>query len=63
MMEVKLTGRKALITGGSKGLGLAIARTFVDAGADVAEAFYDAEMREHAAGGEHLGAQLRRGRK
>src|ERR1700751_4229937 len=35
-MELKLTGRKALITGGSKGLGLAIARTFAEAGADVA---------------------------
>jgi 3-oxoacyl-[acyl-carrier protein] reductase len=35
-MEIKLTGRKALITGGSKGLGLAIARIFAEAGADVA---------------------------
>jgi NAD(P)-dependent dehydrogenase (short-subunit alcohol dehydrogenase family) len=35
-MEIKLTGRKALITGGSKGLGLAITRTFAEAGADVA---------------------------
>jgi len=35
-MEIKLTGRKALVTGGSKGLGLAIARTFAEAGADVA---------------------------
>ena len=35
-MDIKLTGRKALITGGSKGLGLAIARTFAEAGADVA---------------------------
>jgi NAD(P)-dependent dehydrogenase (short-subunit alcohol dehydrogenase family) len=35
-MDIKLTGRKALITGGSKGLGLAIARTFAAAGADVA---------------------------
>jgi 3-oxoacyl-[acyl-carrier protein] reductase len=35
-MELKLTGRKALVTGGSKGLGFAIARTFAEAGADVA---------------------------
>jgi 3-oxoacyl-[acyl-carrier protein] reductase len=35
-MEIKLTGKKALITGGSKGLGLAIAATFAEAGADVA---------------------------
>ena len=35
-MEIRLTGRKALVTGGSKGLGLAIARTFAEAGADVA---------------------------
>jgi NAD(P)-dependent dehydrogenase (short-subunit alcohol dehydrogenase family) len=35
-MDIKLTGRKALITGGSKGIGLAIACTFAEAGADVA---------------------------
>jgi 3-oxoacyl-[acyl-carrier protein] reductase len=31
-MDLKLTGRKALVTGGSKGLGLAIARTFAPQG-------------------------------
>jgi 3-oxoacyl-[acyl-carrier protein] reductase len=35
-MEISLAGRCALITGGSKGLGLAMARAFADAGARVA---------------------------
>ena len=35
-MEIRLDGRKALITGGSKGLGLAMATTFAESGADVA---------------------------
>jgi 3-oxoacyl-[acyl-carrier protein] reductase len=35
-MEIRLDGRTALITGGSKGLGLAMATTFAQAGADVA---------------------------
>jgi 3-oxoacyl-[acyl-carrier protein] reductase len=35
-MEIRLDGRTALITGGSKGLGLAIATKFAAAGADVA---------------------------
>src|SRR5471030_3092206 len=35
-MELRLDGRSALITGGSKGLGLAMAVKFAAAGADVA---------------------------
>lgn len=35
-MEISLKGRSAVITGGSKGLGLAMAKRFAQAGADVA---------------------------
>jgi NAD(P)-dependent dehydrogenase (short-subunit alcohol dehydrogenase family) len=35
-MDISLQGRSALITGGSKGLGLAMARLFASSGADVA---------------------------
>jgi 3-oxoacyl-[acyl-carrier protein] reductase len=35
-MNIDLTGRRALIAGGSRGIGLAIARAFAAAGADVA---------------------------
>ena len=35
-MEVRLDGRTAIITGGSKGLGLAMAERFASSGADVA---------------------------
>src|SRR6185369_2037731 len=34
-MEVSLQGRSAIVTGGSKGLGLAIARQFIASGANV----------------------------
>src|SRR6185436_8825602 len=35
-MEVRLDGRSAIVTGGSKGLGLAIAEEYFASGADVA---------------------------
>jgi 3-oxoacyl-[acyl-carrier protein] reductase len=35
-MKIDLTGRKALIAGGSRGIGFAIAQCFAEAGADVA---------------------------
>lgn len=35
-MNINLTGRRALITGGSRGIGLAIAQAYAQAGADVA---------------------------
>lgn len=35
-MDISLSGRKAIVTGGSKGIGFAIATRFVEAGADVA---------------------------
>jgi len=47
-MTRSLAGRAALITGASQGLGLAIARTFVRAGADVFLCARDAEKLEEA---------------
>ena len=34
-MEIRLDGRSAIVTGGSKGLGLAIARQLVEAQAEL----------------------------
>jgi gluconate 5-dehydrogenase len=46
-----LGGTRALVTGGTSGLGLAMARALVDAGARVAITSRDAERAGHAAGG------------
>ena len=35
-MEISLSGRSAIVTGGSKGIGLAVATRFAESGADVA---------------------------
>jgi NAD(P)-dependent dehydrogenase (short-subunit alcohol dehydrogenase family) len=47
-MELGLEGRRALITGASRGIGLAIAQTFADQGADVAICARGAETLESA---------------
>ena len=47
-MEVRLDGRSAIITGGSKGLGLAMAREFAGSGADVAILARDAASMAEA---------------
>lgn len=48
-MDLSLTGRRAVITGGSKGIGLAIARELVAEGADVAICARHADEVEQAA--------------
>jgi len=47
-MDIRLDGRSAIITGGSKGLGLAMARAFGEAGADVAILARNPETLEEA---------------
>lgn len=47
-MQYSLKGRTALITGASQGLGLAVARAFVDAGADVLICARDGALLERA---------------
>src|SRR3984893_15731160 len=49
-MEVRLDGKSAIVTGGSKGLGLAIAREFAASGADVAILARDAAALADAKG-------------
>jgi len=54
MTPIDLSGRVAFVTGGTRGIGLAIARTLLDAGARVAVAGRDADRARSAA--ERLGA-------
>jgi NAD(P)-dependent dehydrogenase (short-subunit alcohol dehydrogenase family) len=50
-MELELTGKTALVTGGSRGIGLAIARRFVQAGANVMVSSRKADDLAEAAAG------------
>src|SRR5512144_1943634 len=47
-MEIRLDGRNALITGGSRGLGLAMATRFAESGANVAILARRADVLEAA---------------
>ena len=58
-MDLRLDGKTALVTGGSRGIGLAIARRFVEAGAQVMLSSRKAEsLAEASAGLEGLGGDV-----
>jgi NAD(P)-dependent dehydrogenase (short-subunit alcohol dehydrogenase family) len=48
-MDLQLTGRRAIVTGGSRGIGLEVARSLAAEGVDVALAARDAEAMGRAA--------------
>lgn len=61
-MNIALNGRRALVAGGSRGIGLAIARAFAEAGADVAicarqQASLDAAAASLAGTGRRISAR------
>jgi 3-oxoacyl-[acyl-carrier protein] reductase len=58
-MQISLTGRAALVTGGSKGIGFAIASRFASSGADVAIVARGREALDQASSSIGAGAQSR----
>src|SRR5271170_402906 len=58
-MDIRLDGRTAIVTGGSKGLGLAMATRFAQSGAEVAILARGAEALAEAETGIRAKAQTR----
>jgi 3-oxoacyl-[acyl-carrier protein] reductase len=58
-MEISLSGRAAIVTGGSKGIGLAVATRFAASGADVAIVARTAEALKEAVAAIETSAQAR----
>src|SRR5260370_32776347 len=58
-MQISLTGRAALVTGGSKGIGFAIASRFASSGADVAIVARGREALDQARSSIGAGAKSR----
>src|SRR5690242_13843392 len=59
VMEISLSGRSAIVTGGSKGIGLAVATRFAASGADVAIIARGKESLDEAVKGIRSKAQAR----
>jgi 3-oxoacyl-[acyl-carrier protein] reductase len=58
-MEISLSGRSAIVTGGSKGLGLAMAKEFAASGADVAMVARGREALDEAVAAVRANAQVK----